>query len=301
MSAVGSLLVWWVTSVASAGSSRVGLVVSDDLEVYRAPTEALLDALPEQPRVYNLHGRVQDAQLATKELLQWNPQVVVCVGAKAAYAVKAAMPSTPVVYVAVRDPLRYGLTGPQITGVGMAVEPLTFVSQFVGFFPDVKELGVLLGPNTSDGRRDGISAAGAELGTDVLVETVQSSKDVRRAFQHLVEQGADAIWVPPDRVVLTTSTYRTLAEEARRRHLPLLVDTESMVEAGGTFTMVPDPAGVARQALAMVEQILGGAAPSVIPAAVPEDLLVVLNLRTLATSGLAVDELLLDFVDVRIE
>jgi putative ABC transport system substrate-binding protein len=281
--------------------NRVGVVVSDDLEVYRAPTEAFLQQFPEQPRVYHLHGRAQDAAVVTKELSAWNPHVVVCVGAKAAYAVKAAMPSTPVVYVAVRDPARYGIAGAQVTGVSMAVDPLTFVSQFTGFFPEVETIGVIRGPQTSDERSAALVAAGDELGKSIVVESVEGPRDVRRALATLVDRGIGALWVPPDRAVLTTGTYRMLSEEARRRHLPLLVDTTSMVEAGGTFTMVPDPEGIARQAIGMVDQILAGAAPAVIPPASPDELLVVLNLRTMATAGLEVDELLLDFVDLRIE
>jgi ABC-type uncharacterized transport system substrate-binding protein len=291
--------VWFLA--ASASPNRVGVVLSDDLEVYREATDAFLAQLPEQPRLYNLHGRAQDAAVATRELQQWSPHVVVCFGAKAAYAVKAAMPSTPLVYVAVRDARRYGLPGAQVTGVEMTVDPLTFISQFVGFFPQVETIGLIHGTSTSVERSDAMAAAAGELGKELLVETVESPRDVRRALGALVDRGIDALWVPPDRDVLTTNSYRTLAEEARRRSLPLLVDTTSMVEAGGTFTMVPDPEGMARQAVGLVDQILQGAAPAVLPALQPEDLLVVLNLRTLETSGLEVDELLLDFVDVRIE
>lgn len=291
----------WLWALPASAGNRVGVVVSDDLEVYRAPTEALLSQRPEQPRVYQLHGRAQDAAAVTKELAAWSPHVVVCVGAKAAYAVKAAMPSTPVVYVAVRDPARYGIAGPQITGITMTVDPLTFVSQFVGFFPDVDTIGVIRGPQTSDERAAALRAAGDELDKDVVIESVTGPREVRRALTALVDAGAEALWVPPDRAVLTTGTYRMLAEEARRRHLPLLVDTAPMVEAGGTFTMVPDPVGAARQAGALVDQILLGAAPAVLPPQTPEDLLVVLNTRTLAAAGLEVDPLLLDFVDVRIE
>ncbi len=292
---------WWLAGWASAASDRVGVVVSDDLAVYRETAEAFLAALPDQPRVYQIHGRAQEAAVVTRELAAWSPQVVVCVGAKAAYAVKAAMPTTPLVYVAVRDPGRYGLAGGQVTGVTMAVDPLTFVSQFVGFFPDVESIGVVRGPQTSDERAAAMVAAGAEIGKQVRVKDVQSPRDVRSALSELVDAGIDALWVPPDRAVLTTGAYRSLAEEARRRHLPLLVDTASMVEAGGTFTMVPDPDGAARQATALVDQILAGAAPSTLPTQEPQELRVVLNLRTLAAAGLEVDALLLDFVDVAIE
>ncbi|MCB9685218.1 MAG: ABC transporter substrate-binding protein [Alphaproteobacteria bacterium] len=302
MSPASSLLLlssWFAP--ADAGMVQVAVVVSDELDAYREPTEAFLAALGQQARVYNLHGRASEASQVANQLKASDPDVVFCVGAKAAYTVKRLMPSTPLVYATLLDPERYGIVGNQVTGVTMDVEPVTFLSQFTGFFPDVQQIGVIRGEGTSDERIAAMSAAAEELGRELVVVEVDSPRGVRRAFADLAQQGVDALWLPPDRHILTTSGYRTLSEEARRRHLPVLVDTRSMVEAGGLFTMVPDPVGVGEQAVALVHQILDGASPAVLPAEDPQRLLVVLNLRTLRESELEVDRLLLDFVDVTIE
>jgi len=290
-----------VAGAFAAGRSRIAVVVSDDLEAYRAPAEAFLAQLAEQPRVYNLRGRPSEAARVVKELDRENPAVVVCIGAKAAYAVRNGLSDTPLVYAGILDPRRYGIEGNQVTGVTMDVEPVTFLSQFTGFFPEVDVVGVIRGPDTTDARIDAMTAAASELGRRVVVHDVTSSREVRGAFVALVKQGVDAMWVPPDRTVLTTSGYRTITEEARRRHLPLLVDTENMVEAGGLFTIVPSADGIGRQAAELVQKVLDGASPAVLPPEDPEELLVVLNTRTLEAAELPFDRLLLDFVDVVIE
>ena len=92
-----------------------------------------------------------------------------------------------------------------------------------------------------------------------------------------------------------------MSEEARRRRLPLLVDTQNMVEAGGLFTLTPDHEAVGRQAAVMATELLGGEVPSNIGTDSPEKLLVVLNTRTIERSGLEFDRLLLDFVDVVVD
>ena len=95
--------------------------------------------------------------------------------------------------------------------------------------------------------------------------------------------------------------YRTISEEARRRHLPLLVDTASMVEAGGLFTVVPSAEGIGQQAAALVTKILDGAAPRA-PGPGPRG--VCWSSSTPAPSRpaeLPFDRLLLDFVDMVIE
>lgn len=291
-----------LTAVAlAAGRSRIAVVVSDDLEAYRAPAEAFVREIGDPPRVYQLHGRAAEAERVVRELDREDPAVVFCVGAKAAYAVRFGLPDTPLVYAGILDPKRYGIEGTQVTGVTMDVAPVTFLSQFAGFFPEALEVGVIRGPDTPDARLRAMTSAASELGRRLVVREVASSREVRGALAALVDDGVDALWVPPDRAVLTTSGYRTLTEEARRLHLPLLVDTENMVEAGGLLTIVPSAEGIGRQAARLARQVLDGASPAVLPAEDPEELLVVLNTRTLEAAELPFDRLLLDFVDVAIE
>lgn len=290
-----SALLLALISVGAEARSRVVVVVSDELEAYRVPTEAFLAELGGQPRVYNLHGRAPEAAVAMTQIRIDAPEVLFCVGAKAAYACKNGLPGVTVVYAAVLDPERYGLVGDTVTGVTMEIDPVTYLSQFAGFFPDVRTIGVIRGPATDDARMAEIGAAATELDRQLVVREVQAPTEVRRALVELAREGVDALWVPPDRTALTTGGYRTIAEEARRRRLPLLVDTASMVEAGGLFAMVPDPEAVGRQAARLVNELLaGGEVPAPQP---PDQVLVVMNVRTLDAAELPFDRLLLDFVD----
>ncbi|MEQ1563991.1 MAG: ABC transporter substrate binding protein [Myxococcota bacterium] len=285
-----------LSCVARAAPSPVAVVVSDELEAYREPTDAFLSAFGGAPRVYTLHGRASEAAAVVAQLARTPPEVVVCVGAKAAYAVKNGLPGTTVVYASVLDPKRYGLTGDDVTGVTMAVDPVTYLSQFVGFFPEVRTIGVIRGPDTPDKRLLAMNAAAVEVDRDMLIARAEAPSDVRRQMNALALQGADAVWLPPDRSILTTFGYRAIAEEARRRHLPLLVDTASMVEAGGLFTMTPDPVGVGQQTAALVQAILDtGDVPRPQD---PEVVQVVLNLRTIEAAELPFDRTMLDFADV---
>lgn len=287
----------WATR-AYAVNPRIVVVVSDDFEGYRVPTEAFLTELGQQPRVYNLHGREAEADSVVAQLKSAPPSVVFCVGAKAAYAVKNGLPDTILVYASIIDPKRYGLVGETVTGVNMGVEAVTYLSQFSGFFPDVEHIGVIRGPDTTKQRLLAMEAAAVELDKKLVVREAETTSDIRRAFLDLSREDIDALWIPPERTVLTTSAYRALTEEVRLRHLPLLVETAPMVEAGGLFTMVPDPEGMGQQAARIVKRILADpTGNSTGRPESPEKLLVVLNTRTLEASGLAFDPLLLDFVD----
>jgi len=205
------------------------------------------------------------------------------------------------VWSTIYEPERYGIAGPRVTGVSMAVQPIGYLSQFVGFFPGVERLGVIRGPGLSDKKWLEMAAAAVELGIETVEYRVSTSREVRGALVSLARQGVDALWVPPDRSVLTSDNFRTIAEESRRRRLPLLVDTRNMVEAGGLFTLSPDHEAVGRQAARLAQSMLGGTPATELPVQEPERLLVVLNTRTIERAELDFDRLMLDFVDVIVD
>lgn len=280
---------------------RVAVLQSDDLEAYTSPVPAFLDALGEPALVMNLHGREADAAAAVERMRREEPDAVFALGAKAAWTMAQHMPDTPTVYAAVLDPDRYGVGGSQITGIDATVAPGIFLSQLTGFLPDVARVGVLRGADGSDDSRlaDMREAAGS-LGLTLVVIEVDSPRQVRRSVLEVADQ-IDALWLQPERDVLDASTFRFLTAETRRRGMPLLVETENMVSAGALFAVVPDPSGVGRQAATMIERILEGAAPGVLPVEVPEHTQVVFSTRAARLAEVEVDPLLLDFVDVVVE
>ena len=296
--ALGTLAIW-LLGAALAGPN-VAVIESDDLEPYTAPVSSLLATLDQPALVVNIHGRRADADEAMARVKREDPDVIVALGAKAAFAAKKKMPSTPLIYVSVLEPERYGIPGSQSTGIHMRIDPLDYLSQFTGFFPEVQRVGVLKGPSVSAERMAEIQAAAAELGMEVVVADVARPRDVRTTF-HDMAGDIDALWLMPDREILTRESFRFLSDDTRRRRIPLLVETDNMVRAGGLFAMVPDYEELGVQAGEMALQVLAGKAPSLIPEEAPRSMLVVLNVKTVRSANIEFEELLLDFVDVVIQ
>ncbi|MEZ4323318.1 MAG: ABC transporter substrate binding protein [Myxococcota bacterium] len=278
---------------------EVAVVVSDDLEPYEAPVAAFKEALGVPVQTINLHGREIEAEVEMAALRQANPKVVFAIGAKAAYAARFRLPSTPLVYAQVHDPERYGIRGNQTTGVHAKVPAVTYLSQVQSFFPGVRSIGILRGPMDAD-ERSALEAASQEVGIELQVREVSSPRDFRKAFNQLVDD-VDAIWLSPDREVLSPEAFRTAVQEMRRRQKPLLSDTANMVSAGAAFAVTPDTAGVGRQAAEIAARILDGAAPAVIDVQDPLELSTALNKRTLEAGTIAYEPLMLDFANLIVE
>lgn len=290
------LALLWLTVEAFA-RPRVVVVQSDDLGPYTDPVPAFLAAIGEPALVVNLHGRRSEADALSERLRREQaPRVVFCLGAKAAFAVREALPSVPIVYTAVVEPDRYGIGDARSWGIAATADPITFLSQAQAFFPEVKKIGWIRGPSVSEFRVAELRGAAEAVGVELVIEPATGAKQVRKVLDALAPR-VDAVWVPPDRDVLTAETFRMLTDESRRRKLPLLVPTDNMVRAGGLFAVVPDAAGVGQDAARAAIAILEDRSPGD-HVTYPEQLRVALNLQTLELAQIPFDKLMLDFVDV---
>ncbi len=294
------LLLGTLLFASSAQAGRVAVLQSDALPPYTEPVEAFLEALGQPAVVLNLHGRRAEVEGVVKRLRREDPDVVFVLGAKAAYTVHQRLPNAKIVYAMVHDPARYGVAGTRVTGVAATVAPAQYLSQYAGFFPDTRVIGVVRGPLSTEARMVAAQDVARSLELALQVEEVASVRETRRAFFRMAKD-VDAIWLQPDRAMLTPELFRLMAEEARRRRIPLLVETDNMVRAGALFAVVPDPASIGRQAASMTRTILGGASPSVLPVEDPGGTWVVFNVDTADQGGIPFDRLILDFVDVVVE
>lgn len=284
---------------ALAVRPEVAVVISDELLPYEAPAKAFREAIGVPVQTINIHGREIEAEVEMGALKAASPKVVFAVGAKAAYSVRFRLPSTPIVYAQVHDPDRYGIPGNQTTGVAARVPPVTFLSQAQAFFPNMVSVGVIRGKMNAEDREELMRAA-AEVGVEIELREVGSPREFRREFNKVVGS-VDAVWVTPDRDVLSPEGFRTAVQEMKRRQKPLLSDTANMVNAGAAFAVTPDTAGVGRQAAEIARRILDGSAPAIIEVEDPNELSTAVNLRTLESASIPHEELMLDFATTVVE
>ena len=294
------MILSFLLSQAFAVRPEVVVVVSDDLEPYEAPLPAFSDAVGVPIHVIRIHGRQVEADKEMAELRVNSPKVVFALGAKAAFAVKNELPHTPLIYASVADPKRYGIEGTQVTGIKASVPPVSYLSRAQAFFPLVSSVGVIRSSSVSDDEVRELEQAGQDVGIKVTVRRVENPRKFRKAFNELAET-QDAIWIAPERDILTPEGFRAATNEMQRRRKPLLVNTDNMVTAGGALGITPNPDGVGRQAAEKAKRILDGAAPSILPISDPEDLATAINLRTIEQGEIAYETLMLDLASRVVE
>jgi putative ABC transport system substrate-binding protein len=293
-----SLIAAWAPGSAWAISSIV-VLKSDDLAVYDAPIEAFDDAVGRPVTVLDIEGQRAIAKEVVTRLRFDPPPLVFALGAKAAWMVHEQMPHVPLIYGMIGDPVRYGLQGPGVTGVGYEIPYETLMAQVQLFLPEVRDLGVIL--TNQNPAVNELRSAARVTDLQIDVASIQDSRDVRGAAVRISKR-VDALLVVNDPEVLTPENFRFIREQAGRTGIPIVATSEALARAGALLAVVPDYGLTGSQAAELARRILDeGVRPEALPVAQPQGARVVLNRAVLHELGLEIDPMLLDFTDEVIE
>lgn len=273
----------------------VVVFTSDELAVYEPAVEGFSEVMGEGVVVWNLQGSRERADDLVAHVRAHPPDLLLALGAKAAFVAAHDLDEIPTIYAMVRDPDRYGINGPQITGIGSDIPAETALSQFKLFVPQVETVGVMLGSRSGMERE--LSAAAEATGVHLRIERVADGRALRATYAELARE-MDALWIVPDPQVVTPDNFHFLRERCRRAEIPIFASSEALVHAGALLAVVPDYHLAGLQAGDLAHLILGsGTRPGEIPPLEPQGMRVVLNRDTLDDLGLQVDDMLLDFTD----
>jgi ABC-type uncharacterized transport system substrate-binding protein len=236
--------------------------------------------------------RSQLAQLAN-ELVQQKVEVIVATG-PAAYTVRTATETIPIVFSVSGDPIEAGLIdslarpGRNMTGITwlafeLVGKRLELLKEAV---PRVSRVAVLADPAHPGEQRElrETESTARALGVTLQYNQVKDTEAVTAAFDTVLKEKANALLVFPDAV---TNVHRTqIAEFTVKRRLPSMFGLSTYVEAGGLMSYGPRLEDVYRRIPAHVDKILKGAKPADVPTELPTKFEMVINLKTAKQIGL---------------
>ncbi len=241
-------------------------------------------------------GRYERFPALIGELLAMKVEVIVTAGTPATLAVKQATTSTPLVMIAVGDPVGTGII-PSLSHPGGNITGLTSISPELDgkrlellreIIPGISHVALLwnsASPLQFIGERRTQAAAGA-LGMKVLSLGVRDREGLDKAFASIQRERPQALLVLADRLFLH---YRErIMEFAARERLPGVHAYRELVEAGGLVSFGPSYEGMHRRAAFFVDRILKGASPGDLPAERPATFELVVNLKAAKDLGLTI-------------
>jgi putative ABC transport system substrate-binding protein len=232
------------------------------------------------------------------ELLAEKVQVIVTAGTPATLAVKKATTSTPLVMIAVGDPVGTNIV-PSLSKPGGNITGLTSISTEMDgkrlellkeVVPKVSHVAVLwnsVSPLQVIAEKR-VQAAAKALGVKMLSLGVRNREEIEDAFATIISVRADALLVLADRLFLH---HRALIMDfAVKQRLPGVHAYRELVEAGGLMSYGPSYGEMHRRAAYFVDKILHGSKPADLPVERPAAFVMIINLKAAQELDLAIPQ-----------
>ena len=129
-----------------------------------------------------------------------------------------------------------------------------------------------------------LTVAAQALGLHLHVVEVRRAEELDTAFAAMTREGADALIVLADPLLMDGLRGR-VADLAATRRLPAMYNWRMYVEAGGLMSYGPSLPDSHRRAATYVDKILKGAKPADLPVEQPTKFELVINLKTAQGPG----------------
>ena len=235
--------------------------------------------------------------------------IVASGGLVSAMAAKAATTTTPILFLAGFDPVKFGLVtsfnrpGGNATGVSIYTAELMRkrLELLRELMPNVASVALLMNPNavSADIETKDVEAAARAINLQLLVLKAIAESEFDGVFASAVNQRAGALLVAAD-PFFTTRRAQIVALAARYA-LPAAYPWREYAEAGGLMSYGPDLTWAYYQIGLYASRILEGAKPSDLPVQLPTRFKLVINHTTAKALGLTISRRLSAGVDEFIE
>ena len=235
--------------------------------------------------------------------------IITGAGFPAALAAKNAASTIPIVFLAVGDPVGFGLVaslarpGGNLTGFSNLTLELTpkRLELLCEMVPQATAIALLVNPDnemTEKHIRITQEAARAK-GIQLPVLKAATEGEIDTAFASLGPLQAGGLVVAAD--VFFVSRREQLVALASRYAVPAIYEGRSFAAVGGLISYGADGAALARQAGVYAGRILKGAKPADLPVQQPTTFQLVVNLKTAEALGLTIPPSILARADDVIE
>jgi len=243
------------------------------------------------------------------ELAALTPDVILATGTPAVEALQRATRSTPIVFVAVVDPVGAGLvaslarpggntTGFSLYEYGLSGKSLELLKQIA---PTVTQVAVFRdSANPAEiGQLAAIQTAAPALGVELTPIGLRDASEIERAVTAFARVPNGGMIVPGSSLA---NDYRELIIGLAARHqLPAIYSDPAFVTSGGLVSYGPDRIDQYRRSAEYIDRILKGENPADLPVQVPTKYELVINLKTAKAIGLKIPPAVLARADHVIE
>ncbi|MBH5397980.1 ABC transporter substrate-binding protein [Bradyrhizobium sp. CNPSo 4010] len=254
-------------------------------------------------------GHESQYEEVARELAESEPDVIVTAGHPPAVAAKKAIVQTPIVALAVVNPVGGGLAasishpGGNLTGFSLEVTPETNAKMLQLLHeaaPKITRIGALWN-SANPGSRfylDAVERAAQSEKLTLNAYDVRRAEDIDVVFRSL-RGNVEGLIVFPEGLLWTYR--RNIVEAAREAQLATIFGYRDATEMGAFMSYGPDLVDLFKRGAAYVDKIIKGVKPAELPIQQPAKFELVINIKTANALKVVVPPSLLARADEVIE
>jgi putative tryptophan/tyrosine transport system substrate-binding protein len=249
------------------------------------------------------------ANALAKELAGLQPDAILGQTTPVVRALAREMPTRPIVFVTVSDPIGSGFAaslarpGGNITGFTVDDSALggKWVELLKQIAPGTTHVALLFNPTGPPLQFfvPSIQAAASSGNVQVSVATINSNGEIEGVIAGQAREPGGGVIVMPN--AFNTTNRGLIIGLAARYRVPVIYFSAYSAQSGGLIGYGSDYAEQARQAAGYIDRILKGSKPADLPVQAPTKFELVINLRTAKALGLMVPPSMLAIADEVIE
>lgn len=243
-----------------AGAAEVALLKSSDQAGWKPTIDALRRATSAHTvSEFDLKGDRTEGERVLAALVG-KAALIVAMGPLAAQLAREKAPDLPLVFCMVQDPVKAGLTGlPNVAGVAFNIPVKNQLAAFRMVNPRAARIGVVYNVENVGRLVQEAQKAAAVVRLVLMERPVTSDKDVPQALRSLLkgDDGVDALWIPPDPVLLGDDARRFILSESLKAGKAVYSFSAQFVAEGALVSDGPDYVSIGDQVGDLVNRLTG--------------------------------------------
>jgi putative tryptophan/tyrosine transport system substrate-binding protein len=246
---------------------------------------------------------------AIAELQARPPDVIVAVTSGTVAALQKAMPTVPIVFATIYEPVAQGfvqsLAHPGGNATGFTMPPAAIGGKWLELLselaPSVTRVAYMCNPSNPGPLQPYASVEAAARGHPVAVAlaAVQSAAEIETAVTTLAHEPGGGLIVPPDGFLIIQ--HKQIIELAAREKLPAIYGFALFAVQGGLASYGVSISEQMREAGVYAGRVLRGEKPADLPVQQPSQYELVINLKAAHALGLHIPPSVLASADQVIE